>query len=66
MEDSMQTEGPLETRSSINMMIVFATVVSGLVAAYLMYRRGESFLSIAKQTAANPIGSMVAEVKNVL
>jgi hypothetical protein len=47
-------------------MIVFATVLSGVVAAYLMYRRGESFLSIAKQTAANPIGSMVAEVKNVL
>jgi hypothetical protein len=29
-----------------------------------MYRRGESFGSIAKQTITNPVGSLVSEVKN--
>ena len=62
----MKTEGQLETQNSINKMIVFATLVSGVIAAYLMYRRGETFLSIAKQTVTNPVGSMVAEVKNVV
>jgi hypothetical protein len=38
-------------------------VVSGCVAAYLMYRRGESLGSIAKETIANPVGSLVSEVK---
>ncbi|WP_433974931.1 hypothetical protein [Tunturiibacter lichenicola] len=45
---------------------MFATVASGLIAAYLMYRRGESLGSIAKQAITNPIGSLVSEVKNTI
>ena len=55
---------PNNTQSSMTRLILFATIVSGVAAAYLMYRRGESFGTIAKQTLTNPIGSLVAEVKN--
>jgi hypothetical protein len=47
-------------------VILLATVVSGFVAAYLMYRRGETLGAIAKQTITNPIGSLVSEVKNAV
>ncbi len=47
-------------------VILFATVASGFVAAYLMYRRGESLGSIAKRTITNPVGSLVSEVKNAV
>ncbi|WP_158941528.1 hypothetical protein [Granulicella sp. S190] len=50
----------------MNKLILYATVISGVVAAYLMYRRGESLGTIAKSTLTNPIGSFVAEVKSVL
>jgi hypothetical protein len=60
----MKTETLPEGRSSLQRIILSATVVSGLVAAYLMYRRGESLGSIAKQTITNPVGSLVREVKN--
>lgn len=62
----METEGQLEARSSFNRLILFATVASGLIAAYLMYRRGESLGSIAKQAITNPVGSLVSEVKNTI
>jgi hypothetical protein len=62
----METEGQLETKSSFNRLILFATVASGIIAAYLMYRRGESLGSIAKQAITNPIGSLVSEVKNTI
>jgi hypothetical protein len=62
----METEGQLETRSSFRKLIFFATVASGVIAAYLMYRRGESLGSIARQAITNPIGSMVTEVKNTI
>ena len=52
-----------EGRGSLQKAILWATVVSGFVAAYLMYRRGESLGSIAKQTITNPVGSLVSEVK---
>ena len=41
-------------------------VASAFAAAYLMYRRGESIMSIARKTATNPVGSLVSEVKNVI
>jgi len=62
----METEGQIETRSSFRKLIFFATVASGVIAAYLMYRRGESLGSIARQAITNPIGSMVTEVKNTI
>ena len=38
----------------------------GNVCLYLMYRRGESIPSIAKQTVTNPVGSLVTEVQNAV
>ena len=45
-------------------VIFYATVIAGFVAAYMMYRRGESLGTIAKQTITNPVGALVSEVKN--
>jgi hypothetical protein len=59
----MAKEKGVGTQSSMNRVILFATVACGFVAAYLMYRRGESLGSIAKQTIANPVGSLISEVK---
>jgi hypothetical protein len=63
-EGYMKTDALPEGRSSLQKVMLLATVVSGFAAAYLMYRRGESLGSIAKQTITNPVGSLVSEVKN--
>jgi hypothetical protein len=47
-------------------LITVATVAAGLLAAYLMRRRGEPVLKIARKTLLNPVGSMAEEVKNVV
>jgi hypothetical protein len=62
----MAKEKRVGTQSSMRRVILFTTVASGFVAAYLMYRRGESLGSIAKHTITNPIGSLVSEVKNAV
>ena len=62
----METKKSIETQSSMSKVIMYAMVISGFVAAYLMYRRGESFGTIAKQTIANPVGSLVSEMKHVV
>lgn len=62
----METEELAESRNSMSKLILFATIASGVIAAYLMYRRGESFGTIAKQAVTNPIGSLMTEVKNKL
>jgi len=61
-----QVEGEAEQQVLLRRVIFFAMVASGLVAAYLMYRRGESVMSIARQTVTNPVGSLVSEVRNVI
>jgi hypothetical protein len=38
----METGGSIETQSTMRKVILLATVVSGFVAAYLMYRPGET------------------------
>jgi hypothetical protein len=60
----MEMEKNTDTRSSLRNVVLFATVVSGLVAAYMMYRRGESLGTIARTAVANPVGSLISEVKN--
>jgi hypothetical protein len=45
-------------------VLFYGTILSGAVAAYLMYRRGESFGTIAQKTMTNPIGSFANEMKN--
>ena len=62
----MATDEPIEAHSTLSKVILYATVISGFVAAYLMYRRGESMFSIATKTVTNPVGSLVSEVKNVV
>jgi hypothetical protein len=44
-------------------LFLYATIASGAVAAYLMYRRGESFGTIAKNAGLHPVGSLVHELK---
>jgi hypothetical protein len=62
----MGTDGQVETQGSMRKVIFYATIVSGCIAAYLMYRRGESLGAIAKQAITNPVGSLVSEVKNTV
>jgi hypothetical protein len=62
----MAANKQLEAHSTLSKVILYATVISGVVAAYLMYRRGESMFSIARKTVTNPVGSLVSEVKNVV
>jgi hypothetical protein len=60
----MAAEGRAGTQSSLSKVIFYGTIISGLVAAYLMHRRGESIFSTARKTIINPVGSLVSEVKN--
>ena len=47
-------------------IFIFATVISGLAAAYLMYRRGAPLGAIAKKTLTNPVGTLASEVGNAV
>lgn len=62
----MAAEERVEAHNKLSKIIVCATVISGFSAAYLMYRRGESLVAIARQTVTNPVGSLVSEVKNAV
>lgn len=62
----MAAEEPRIVHSTLSKIIVFATVISGFVAAYLMYKRGESLIAIARQTVTNPVGSLVSEVQKTI
>jgi hypothetical protein len=44
-------------------VLFWGTIVAGAVAAYLMYRRGESMGAIAVRTVTNPVGSLVTELQ---
>jgi uncharacterized protein (DUF697 family) len=44
--------------------IFWASLISGAIAAYAMYQRGESLGTIAKKTTTDPIGTLVSEIKN--
>jgi hypothetical protein len=65
-EAYMAAEKRIEGHSTLSKVIVYATVISGFVAAYLMYKRGESLVAIARKTVTNPVGSLVSEVQNVV
>jgi len=47
-------------------LFFWTTIFSGLAAAYLMFRRGESLGTIAQNTLANPVGTLVDEVKQAI
>ncbi len=44
--------------------LFWGTIIAGAVAAYLMYRRGESVGTIAVKTVTNPVGSLVSELQS--
>lgn len=45
-------------------VIFWGTFAAGVIAAYLMIRRGESPLTAARETLLHPIGSLVNEAQN--
>ena len=53
----------MSREGTIRKIIVVGTIVSGVVAAYLMYRRGTPILTIARRTLTNPVGALVGELR---
>jgi len=53
-------------RQTVKRLLVAASVASGVAAAYLMYRRGESLFAIITRTVTNPVGALASEVGNVV
>jgi hypothetical protein len=45
-------------------IIFWSTLGAAAIAAYLMYRRGESVTTIARDTTQHPVGSFVREARN--
>lgn len=43
-------------------LIFWATIASGAIAAYLMFRRGESFEAIINKTTSNPVRALASEI----
>jgi hypothetical protein len=52
-------------RERLRKLFVLATIISGVAAAYLMYRRGEPLGAIAARTITNPVGSLISEVSGL-
>lgn len=48
---------------TVRKLIVWGSVLSGVVAAYLMYKRGTPLFTIARKTIVNPVGSLVGELR---
>lgn len=44
-------------------LLFWATIASGAVAAYLMFKRGESLGTIADRAIAHPVGTLLDELK---
>lgn len=44
-------------------MFMWGAVASGLIAAYMMHRRGESVFRIARTTIFNPFDALKSEIK---
>jgi hypothetical protein len=44
-------------------ILFWGTIVAGGVAAYMMYRRGESMGTIALRAVTNPVGSLYSELQ---
>ncbi|HEX4066675.1 MAG TPA: hypothetical protein VHZ09_11690 [Acidobacteriaceae bacterium] len=43
--------------------LLWATVASGIVAAYLMYRRGERPATIVRESVQHPVRSLIDETQ---
>ena len=44
-------------------LLFWTTILSGAVAAYLMFKRGESFDTIASKATQHPFGALADELK---
>jgi hypothetical protein len=53
----------MSKEGKIRKLIVVGSILSGVVAAYLMYKRGTPLFTIARKTLTNPIGSLVTELR---
>jgi hypothetical protein len=53
----------IETQGTLSRLFLVGAIISGGVAAFLMYRRGETLGAIARKTVANPFGALASEVK---
>ncbi|HEV2276468.1 MAG TPA: hypothetical protein VGR96_20005 [Acidobacteriaceae bacterium] len=43
-------------------VLLWATVASGILAAYLMYRRGEPLGASVMQASAHPVGELANQI----
>ena len=43
-------------------VLLWATVASGILAAYLMYRRGETLGASVMQASAHPVGELANQI----
>ncbi len=43
--------------------LFITTIAAGVVAAYLMQKRGESLATIVKKAVTNPLGALADELK---
>jgi hypothetical protein len=53
----------MSREGKVRKLIVWGSVISGCVAAYLMYKRGTPIMTIAKKTIVNPVGALVGELR---
>jgi hypothetical protein len=53
----------MSNEGTVRKLIVWGSVTAGVVAAYLMYKRGTPIMTIAKKTVTNPIGALVGELR---
>ena len=53
-------------RRTVSRVFAFLTFTAGAIAAYLMYRRGQPPLSIARKTLLNPVGSLASELRTAV
>ncbi len=47
-------------------LVLWGSIAAGATAAYLMYRRGESVITIARRILTNPVGTFVTEVRGAV
>ena len=53
----------MSKEGKIRKLIVVGSILSGAVAAYLMYKRGTPLFTIARKTISNPVGALVGELR---
>ena len=62
----MAAEEPIATHSTLSKIIVYTTVISGFVAACLMFGRGESLVAIKGKTAVAAHKNMAYDLEKKL